>query len=68
MIKLLKRQKAFNDQSSLRDAVVNLGFLSAEDFDRYVKPEEMIHPKNHKINYILILFRNNKYKISLNVI
>ena len=38
-------KKAFNDQSSLRDAVINLGFLSAEDFDKYVKPEEMIHPK-----------------------
>ena len=38
-------KKAFSDQSSLRDAVVNLGFLSAEDFDKYVKPEEMIHPK-----------------------
>ena len=38
-------KKAFNDQSSLRDAVVNLGFLSAEEFDKYVKPEEMIHPK-----------------------
>ena len=38
-------KKAFNDQSSLRDAVVNLGFLSAEDFDKYVKPDEMIHPK-----------------------
>ena len=38
-------KKAFSDQSSLRDAVVNLGFLSPEDFDKYVKPEEMIHPK-----------------------
>jgi fumarate hydratase, class II len=29
---------------SLRDSAVQLGFLSAEEFDRYVKPEEMTHP------------------------
>jgi fumarate hydratase class II len=29
---------------SLRDSAVELGFLSAEDFDRLVKPEEMTHP------------------------
>ena len=38
-------KKAFIDQSSLRDAVVSLGFLSEKDFDKYVNPEEMIHPK-----------------------
>jgi fumarate hydratase, class II len=32
------------DGSSLREAAVKLGYLSAEDFDKYVKPEEMIHP------------------------
>jgi fumarate hydratase class II len=30
--------------SSLREAAVKLGFLSGEDFDKYVKPEEMTHP------------------------
>ena len=30
-------KKAFNDQSSLRDAVVSLGFLSPEDFDKGVQ-------------------------------
>jgi fumarate hydratase class II len=29
---------------SLRQSVVELGFLSGEDFDKYVKPEEMTHP------------------------
>ncbi|MGH9883572.1 MAG: class II fumarate hydratase, partial [Pyrinomonadaceae bacterium] len=29
---------------SLRDAAVELGFLSGEEFDRHVKPEEMTHP------------------------
>jgi len=38
-------KKAFNDQSSLRDAVIALGFLSGEEFDRYIDPESMISPK-----------------------
>ncbi|HYJ86388.1 MAG TPA: class II fumarate hydratase [Pyrinomonadaceae bacterium] len=29
---------------SLRDSAVQLGFLSGEDFDKLVKPEEMTHP------------------------
>jgi fumarate hydratase, class II len=29
---------------SLRDSVVELGFLTGEEFDQYVKPEEMTHP------------------------
>ncbi len=29
---------------SLREAAVDLGFLSGEDFDKFVKPEEMTHP------------------------
>jgi fumarate hydratase class II len=32
------------DGSSLREAAVKLGFLSGEDFDRYVKPEQMTRP------------------------
>jgi fumarate hydratase class II len=28
----------------LREAAVELGFLTGEEFDRYVKPEEMTHP------------------------
>ena len=38
-------KKAFNDKSSLREAVIELGFLSAEQFDKYVNPGEMIYPK-----------------------
>jgi len=33
------------DGSSLRQAAMKLGFLSGEDFDRYVKPEEMTRPQ-----------------------
>lgn len=29
---------------SLRDSAVELGFLSGEDFDRHVKPQDMTHP------------------------
>jgi len=29
---------------SLRESAVELGFLSGEDFDKFVKPEEMTHP------------------------
>ncbi len=32
------------DGSSLREAAVKLGFLSAEEFDKWVKPEAMTHP------------------------
>jgi fumarate hydratase class II len=28
----------------LREAALNLGLISAEDFDALVKPEEMTHP------------------------
>jgi fumarate hydratase class II len=29
---------------SLKESAVELGFLTGEDFDKYVKPEEMTHP------------------------
>jgi fumarate hydratase class II len=29
---------------SLRESAIELGFLSGEEFDKYVKPEEMTHP------------------------
>jgi fumarate hydratase class II len=32
------------DHSTLKDAAVKLGFLTAEDFDKYVQPEAMTHP------------------------
>jgi fumarate hydratase class II len=35
---------AYEDGSSLREACVKLGFLSAEEFDEIVRPEEMTHP------------------------
>jgi fumarate hydratase class II len=35
---------AHQNQTSLREAAVELGFLTGEDFDKLVKPEEMTHP------------------------
>ena len=35
---------AHADNSSLKEAAVKLGFLTEEQFDEYVKPEEMVHP------------------------
>ena len=38
-------KKAYADNSTLKEAAVELGILTAEEFDQYVKPEEMTHPK-----------------------
>jgi fumarate hydratase class II len=32
------------DHSTLREAALKLGFISAEEFDKWVKPEQMTHP------------------------
>jgi fumarate hydratase class II len=37
-------KKAHADGSTLRAACVDLGFLTGEEFDAAVRPEEMIHP------------------------
>jgi len=29
---------------SLKQSAIDLGLLTAEEFDKYVKPEEMTHP------------------------
>jgi fumarate hydratase class II len=41
-------KKAYNDNSSLREATIALGYLSGEDFDRLVQPEKMIKPEKLK--------------------
>jgi fumarate hydratase class II len=38
-------KKAFADNSTLREAAVELGLLSGEKFDEVVRPEQMIGPK-----------------------
>jgi fumarate hydratase, class II len=37
-------KNAHKKKISLRESAVELGFLTGEDFDRLVKPEEMTHP------------------------
>jgi fumarate hydratase class II len=35
---------AYHEDLSLRDAAIKLGFLTGEQFDSWVRPEEMTHP------------------------
>jgi fumarate hydratase, class II len=35
---------AYADGTSLREACVKLGYLTGEEFDAIVRPEEMTHP------------------------
>jgi len=37
-------KKAHHEGTTLREAALTLGYLSAEDFDRVVRPEQMISP------------------------
>jgi fumarate hydratase, class II len=37
-------KKAFNDGSSLRVAARELDLVTEDDFDRWVRPEDMVHP------------------------
>ena len=37
-------KKAHKERSTLREAVVALGYMTAEEFDADVRPEEMTHP------------------------
>ena len=38
-------KKAYEDNSTLREAAESLGLLSGEDFDKFVRPEELTAPK-----------------------
>ncbi len=37
-------KKAYNDKSTLRESIVELGYLSGEEFDEIIKPKKMITP------------------------
>jgi len=41
-------KKAYAENKSLKQACVELGYLTAEAFDLYVRPEDMIHPLPRK--------------------
>jgi fumarate hydratase class II len=36
--------KAYREDLTLREAALSLGFLTAEQFDTWVRPEDMVHP------------------------
>jgi fumarate hydratase class II len=38
-------KQAHHDGTTLRDAALSLGFVTAEDFDRWVRPEAMLGPE-----------------------
>ena len=37
-------KKAHKEGTTLREAAVALGYLTSEEFDRAVRPEDMTHP------------------------
>jgi len=39
-------KKAHNDNTSLREAIIELGYMSGEDFDTLVDPNKMIKPSD----------------------
>ena len=38
-------KKAHQDNSTLREAIIELGYLSGDDFDKLVQPNQMIQPR-----------------------
>jgi fumarate hydratase class II len=38
-------KKAYAEGKTLREVCVELGFLTGEEFDKLVRPEQMISPK-----------------------
>ncbi len=42
-------KKAYVDQTTLKEACVSLGFLSAEEFDFLVSPEDMAYPLQNEL-------------------
>jgi fumarate hydratase, class II len=36
--------KAYREDTSLKDAALSLGFVTGDQFDKWVRPEDMIHP------------------------
>jgi fumarate hydratase class II len=37
-------KKAYNENTTLRDAIESLGYMTGDEFDELVKPEDMIGP------------------------
>ena len=41
-------QKAYSEGTSLKEAALKLGYLTAEEYDTIVKPEVMVHPSENR--------------------
>jgi fumarate hydratase, class II len=41
---------AYREDLSLREAALRLGFLTAEQFDEWVRPEAMVHPLSPRLD------------------
>jgi fumarate hydratase class II len=37
-------KKAHTERTTLREAAIELGFMTGEEFDAAVRPEDMTHP------------------------
>ena len=38
-------KKAFKDKSTLREAIIELGYLTGDEFDELINPADMIQPR-----------------------
>jgi fumarate hydratase class II len=41
-------KRALHDGSTLKEAAIALGFVTADEFDRWVRPADMVHPAQSK--------------------
>ena len=41
MTNLLKLQKAYKDNITLREAIIELGYLTGDEFDKLVQPADV---------------------------
>ena len=41
-------KKAFKERTTLKESAIELGYLTEKEFDKYIRPEEMIYPKKRK--------------------
>ena len=41
-------EKAFKENKTLRESIIDLGYMTGEEFDRVVQPEKMISPRKKK--------------------
>lgn len=50
---------AHKNGTTLKEEAVNLGILTAEQFDQWVKPENMLAPKWIRFNWIIAISNHN---------